>query len=185
MSFAGDESKTLPLNQIQNGLTIATKPVFGKANDLPGANRQIIHSKRNNQKELFTEFEKSPTDIEDSNESWVTKQSEERGKENDQIVEIDHSPDEAYPKGFKGTVTFHDNSRQSLPYLLPPGHTVAIWKIIAKVIKQDMTKISFPVSINEPVNTLQKSTEHMANYHMIEQFMTGKYADLESHRDTP
>ena len=57
-------------------------------------------------------------------------------------------------KGFANTVKFADNNRENLPYLLPIGHNVPIWKIIGKFVTQDMSKVSMPVILNEPLNTL-------------------------------
>jgi len=43
-----------------------------------------------------------------------------------------------------------------------------IWQVIGKFIKQDLTKISMPVVLNEPLSTLQKQCEMMANAHLFE-----------------
>lgn len=56
-----------------------------------------------------------------------------------------------------------------MPYLHPVGQTVPIWKIIGKFVKQDLTKISLPVLLNDPTNTLQKQCEMMYNYNLLEE----------------
>ena len=62
------------------------------------------------------------------------------------------------------------NRRTKLPYLVPGNKKSApMWQILSKVIKQDLTKIPMPVTINEPTSTLQKLCEMMANAHLLQQ----------------
>jgi hypothetical protein len=46
-----------------------------------------------------------------------------------------------------------------LPWLIPENYKVPIWKIIAKFITQDLSKISLPVILNEPAVILSKPCE--------------------------
>ena len=77
-----------------------------------------------------------------------------------------------YPQfglGFDGTKTFIDDKcRKCLPYLLPPNYTVPIWKILGKFIQNDLSKVSLPVALCEPLGTLQKSSELLINMDMLE-----------------
>jgi len=49
---------------------------------------------------------------------------------------------------------FADDDRKQLPSILPVGHTVPLWQIMSKFVKQDMTRVSLPVLLNEPLNAL-------------------------------
>lgn len=71
--------------------------------------------------------------------------------------------------GFDDTKTFIDeNCRKNLPYLLPPNYTVPIWKILGKFVSSDLSKVSLPVALCEPLGTLQKSCELLINMDMLE-----------------
>ena len=61
----------------------------------------------------------------------------------------------------------NENSRTKLPYMHPIGYKVPIWKIIGKFIKEDLSKVSLPVQLNEPLNTLQKCCENLCNSEML------------------
>lgn len=45
------------------------------------------------------------------------------------------------------------NSRSELP-VLKKDEPVPLWEILKKVIGKDMTKVSLPVSMNEPLSGL-------------------------------
>ena len=87
------------------------------------------------------------------------------------------------PKGYGNTVKFSDNIRENLPYILPIGYKVPMWKILSKFVGQDMTKISMPVILNEPLDTMQKSCEMLVNYSLIEKMLEPNLA--EPSQDTP
>lgn len=71
--------------------------------------------------------------------------------------------------GFNGhQLITRPESRTQLPYLLPPNHSVPVWKIIGKFVQQDLSKVSLPVILCEPLNILQRSTEQMTNYQLLE-----------------
>ena len=44
-------------------------------------------------------------------------------------------------------------SRIKLPFLRTPNEVVPVWSIISKFIGQDLTKISLPVILSEPLST--------------------------------
>jgi hypothetical protein len=46
-----------------------------------------------------------------------------------------------------------------------------VWKVIAKVVKQDMTKVSLPVIVSEPLNALQRSAEIMSNWKIVQELL--------------
>ena len=73
------------------------------------------------------------------------------------------------PTGFGGSrqYTFPD-SRTVMPFLLPENHSVPIYKLISRFITKDLTKISLPVALNEPLTILQRTSEMMKNVNLLE-----------------
>ena len=80
------------------------------------------------------------------------------------VDQIDSSPQnridskklfEHLAEGFKATKMFKSD-REGLPFLTEPGAPVSTFKIIANFIGQDLTRISLPVCINEPISLMQK-----------------------------
>jgi hypothetical protein len=72
-----------------------------------------------------------------------------------------------YEIGYKGSRLF-PTSREVLPYLTPVNQKIPIWNMVGKFMKQDLTKVSLPVILNEPLGTLQKTCEIMANIELLE-----------------
>lgn len=93
------------------------------------------------------------------------------GPERETPIIYAKNDDVKFPIGFENTAIIQNSRREKLPYLLPPGHNVPIWKILSKVISQDMTKVCLPVILSEPLNALQKSCEMMKNWDIIEQMI--------------
>ena len=62
-------------------------------------------------------------------------------------------------KNFKGTLAFTNHkgpnaSRKKLPFLRDANEVVSVWALIGKFVGQDLTKISLPVILSEPLSTL-------------------------------
>ena len=57
-------------------------------------------------------------------------------------------------------------SRTQLPFLRA-DEPVPTWKIIKKFIGQDITKVSLPVILNEPISGLQRISESMIMGHKL------------------
>ena len=51
-------------------------------------------------------------------------------------------------------VKLNNSSRDKLPFLRPENEVIVIWSLISKFIGQDLTKISLPVILSEPLSTL-------------------------------
>jgi hypothetical protein len=68
-----------------------------------------------------------------SNDRLVTRQTEQQGR----LTMIQKSePMTPQEDGFNGhKLITREKSRTELPYLLPPNHTVPIWKIVGKFIQ--------------------------------------------------
>lgn len=82
--------------------------------------------------------------------------------------EISQSNEPRY-RNFKGSQVFVDvspnnASRRKLPFLRPENEKINYWKLIGKFVGQDLTKISLPVELNEPMSLLQKSCESVNAY---------------------
>lgn len=52
----------------------------------------------------------------------------------------------------------YENARTELPFK-KPDEPVPLWKIISKFIGQDLTRVSMPVIMNEPMSGLQRGSE--------------------------
>jgi hypothetical protein len=52
------------------------------------------------------------------------------------------------------TVGGENASRKALPYFRAENEAIPIWSLLGKFIGQDLTKISLPVILSEPLSTL-------------------------------
>ena len=58
---------------------------------------------------------------------------------------------------------FHMRRRSKLP--MPKVESdVSVWSLLCKNIGKDLSKISMPVSMNEPLNALQVSQQHLHSF---------------------
>lgn len=62
--------------------------------------------------------------------------------------------------------------RTELPYFRDPNKKISIWTIIRESIGQDLTKVTLPIILNEPVTMLQKTAEAMEHYKVLENAAT-------------
>jgi hypothetical protein len=49
--------------------------------------------------------------------------------------------------------------REGLPALIPENQSYSIWAILKGAIGKDMTKITMPIWLNEPISMLQKISD--------------------------
>lgn len=54
--------------------------------------------------------------------------------------------------------TFQTGRRSKLPVPRPDTGDVSLWNLLCKNIGKDLTKISMPVTLNEPLSSLQVSS---------------------------
>ena len=54
------------------------------------------------------------------------------------------------------------NAREKLPGILPPRRYFSIWYYVKEFVGKDLTKISLPIHLNEPLTSLQKVAESFA-----------------------
>ena len=58
--------------------------------------------------------------------------------------------------------------RKQLPAFKDPERKFSLWALISDNIGQDLTKVTLPIILNEPVSMLQKCCESMMNFKMLE-----------------
>jgi hypothetical protein len=58
--------------------------------------------------------------------------------------------------GSKAFINIHKGSlsRTQLPYLRPENETLNMWSLLGKLFGQDLTKISLPVILSEPMSSV-------------------------------
>lgn len=54
--------------------------------------------------------------------------------------------------------------RQELPHKKDPDEKISVWNLIKNFIGQDLTRLTLPVELNEPVTILQKFSD-IIEYH--------------------
>ncbi|KAK9396339.1 oxysterol-binding protein-related protein 3 [Crotalus adamanteus] len=60
-----------------------------------------------------------------------------------------------------GIVECHSRRRTRLPAPCPNTSNISLWNILRNNIGKDLSKVSMPVGLNEPLNTLQKLCEEL------------------------
>jgi hypothetical protein len=102
------------------------------------------------------------------------KNNDEEFIEGDEVPAFQIEP--AY-KNFNGSRIFVEpNSRTKLPFLRP-DEPVPFWKILKNLVGQDLSKVSMPVILNEPLTGLQRFAEGICFAH--------KYYEMASHEEDP
>jgi hypothetical protein len=51
-------------------------------------------------------------------------------------------------------VSYTMRMREGLPVLVPENQSYSIWSLLKSAIGKDMTRITFPVWLNEPISML-------------------------------
>lgn len=59
--------------------------------------------------------------------------------------------------------------RRCLPAASGPGADVSLWNILRNNIGKDLSKVSMPVQLNEPLNTLQRLCEELEYSNLLDQ----------------
>ena len=62
----------------------------------------------------------------------------------------------------------HFNSRRQLPVPKTETEGVNLWNLLCKNIGKDLSKISMPVTLNEPLSTLQRLCEELEYSDLID-----------------
>ena len=77
--------------------------------------------------------------------------------------------------GFGGIpISYTMRMREQLPALTPENQSYSIWAILRSAVGKDLSKITMPIWLNEPVSMLQKVGELNHYHHVIEDAITQK-----------
>ena len=77
---------------------------------------------------------------------------------------IKRSPSKINPRELNEDIEI----RTQLPAFKDPNRKFSLWAIIRDSITQDLTRVTLPIFLNEPVSMLQKCWESMMNFKMLE-----------------
>ncbi|XP_048772724.2 oxysterol-binding protein-related protein 6-like isoform X2 [Ostrea edulis] len=102
-------------------------------------------------------------DAEEENRESVSESSSERSDEEDISSENDDTEYNAAQSVSEDqlSVSFETGRRSKLPVPKPDSGDISLWNILYKNIGKDLTKISMPVTLNEPLSMLQRLCEEM------------------------
>lgn len=67
--------------------------------------------------------------------------------------------------------------RDALPALIPENQSYSLWQILKSAIGKDLTKITMPIWLNEPISMLQKIAEVVNQAKIMDQAMAIKNDD--------
>lgn len=71
-----------------------------------------------------------------------------------------------------GIVDSLTTRRTKLPAVKPPNSDNGLWSLLYKNIGKDLSKVSMPVTINEPLNMLQRLCEELEYSELIDKVET-------------
>ncbi|XP_078323760.1 oxysterol-binding protein-related protein 6-like isoform X3 [Crassostrea virginica] len=102
-------------------------------------------------------------DAEEENRESGSESSSERTDEEDISSENDDTEYNAAQSVSEDqlSVSFETGRRSKLPVPKPDSGDISLWNILYKNIGKDLTKISMPVTLNEPLSMLQRLCEEM------------------------
>ncbi|XP_015793635.1 oxysterol-binding protein-related protein 3 isoform X2 [Tetranychus urticae] len=88
-------------------------------------------------------------------------------EEDDRSVTTDLSEEET--AGFKQTSQGVTGRRSKLPCPKPETGDISLWSLLCKNIGKDLSKISMPVTLNEPLNVLQRLCEELEYSELLDE----------------
>lgn len=97
----------------------------------------------------------SKTSTEEAREQagFVTAAPEEGNKPNIPTIPTIKTPEPEI-------VDFYNTTRMMLPHLKDPNQKISVFKLLKDCVGKDLTRISLPVTLNEPLSMLQRLTEN-------------------------
>ncbi|KAK3086742.1 hypothetical protein FSP39_022721, partial [Pinctada imbricata] len=112
-------------------------------------------------------------DAEEDNRDSGSEYSSEPSDEEDMSSEISEENETDYNAAQSVSEdqlseTFETGRRDKLPVPKPGNSDVSLWNILYKNIGKDLTKISMPVTLNEPLGMLQRLCEEMEYSELID-----------------
>lgn len=62
--------------------------------------------------------------------------------------------------------------------MVPEGRKFSVWEVLKEAVGKDITKISMPVLLNEPISMLQKVSEILDNHDLMARAVAEKEDNL-------
>ncbi|RMJ23771.1 Oxysterol-binding protein [Aspergillus sp. HF37] len=143
--FENTEQK--PLDQEGNGISLNRKP----APQISG----LHESDSDEEEEFFDAIDSGEIEAEDLTKSEVKDAGEESKDESAQLRAVKHTEIAPSFKGYEQPV----RKRLKMDYDDRPK--ISLWGILKSMIGKDMTKMTLPVSFNEPTSLLQRVAEDL------------------------
>ncbi|KAA0716126.1 Oxysterol-binding protein-related protein 6 [Triplophysa tibetana] len=106
-------------------------------------------------------------------ESYVSDVSDNISEDNASVTD---SVSRQMPNGDLASGALRNGRRSCLPAPAPDTANINLWNILKNNIGKDLSKVSMPVELNEPLNTLQ---------HMCEELEYTELLDKAAHMDDP
>ncbi|XP_059417455.1 oxysterol-binding protein-related protein 6-like isoform X8 [Carassius carassius] len=106
-------------------------------------------------------------------ESYISDVSDNISEDNASVTD---NVSRQMPNGDLASGAFRNGRRTCLPAPAPDTSNINLWNILKNNIGKDLSKVSMPVELNEPLNTLQ---------HMCEELEYTELLDKAAHTDDP
>lgn len=69
--------------------------------------------------------------------------------------------------GFGGIpINYTMRMREALPALIPENQSFSVWAILRDAVGKDLSRVTMPIWLNEPISMLQKIAE-ITHYHNL------------------
>ncbi|GLI63141.1 hypothetical protein VaNZ11_006049 [Volvox africanus] len=147
--------------EVLNALEVVRQVEYITAND---NNAQL--------KTLLTADTPPPPDAEEDEEEGGKQKLKSRAKGEDTDVTLDDEDDDDSETGAGGGGAEATRrpyaGRSRLPAPKPLGRGFSIWSILKNMIGRDLTKITMPATINEPLSMTQRMAEVLENRSLLE-----------------
>lgn len=108
----------------------------------------------------MSEYYDAPEAIESQSDTTSEASDEPSSEISDEGNETDYNSKISVSEG-ELSQTFQTGRRSKLPVPRPDTGDVSLWNLLCKNIGKDLTKISMPVTLNEPLSSLQRLCEEL------------------------
>jgi len=105
----------------------------------------------------------------DSSDEEQTDSEDKVENESDSDIETETEQEEVSTKSDALVGPIGDQRRQTLPVFMSPDSEVNLLYILKKNIGKDLTKVSMPVSINQPLSALQRIAEELEYSELLDE----------------
>ncbi|XP_053205634.1 oxysterol-binding protein-related protein 7-like isoform X2 [Panonychus citri] len=157
-----DTSSIPQINLIMNSCSTANTTAIEEDIDEP----TLVHQPIGDSKSYESCSVLSLSEYYDAAERFSTCTSS-TDEEDDRSVTTDLSEEET--SGFKQTSQGVTGRRSKLPCPKPETGDISLWSLLCKNIGKDLSKISMPVTLNEPLNVLQRLCEELEYSELLDE----------------